>query len=159
MKRALYPGTFDPITFGHIDIVKRSLDIFDEIVVAVAKRREKQTFLSHQERIRLTSRVLATMKKVRVVGFDSLLVDFAHRIKACAVIRGLRAVSDFDYELQMALTNRQLRPPIETIFLAPSEKFIFVSSSLVKEIARLDGDIERFVPRIVAQALSKKFSI
>ncbi len=157
MKRAIYPGTFDPITFGHMDIVKRSLAIFDEVIVAVARRREKQTFFPHQERVRLTARVLANMKGVKVVGFDSLLVAFARKMKACAVIRGLRAVSDFDYELQMSLTNRKMHPPIETIFLTPSEQFIFVSSSLVKEIAQLGGKVDLFVPAVVSQSLIKKF--
>ncbi len=157
MKRAVYPGTFDPITFGHIDIIKRSLRLFDEIIVAVAKRSEKQTLFSHKKRIWLTREVLANIKRVRVVGFDSLLVEFAHKVKACVVIRGLRAISDFDYELQMALTNSKMHPPIETIFLTSSEQYIFVSSSLVKEIVRLRGRVEKFVPKLVANEVSKKF--
>ncbi|MEO0226081.1 MAG: pantetheine-phosphate adenylyltransferase [candidate division WOR-3 bacterium] len=156
MKRAIYPGTFDPITFGHIDIIRRSLKLFDEIVVAVAKRREKKTLFTHQERIELTRQTLKKTKKVRVLGFDSLLVDFADEIKACVIIRGLRAISDFDYELQMALINRKLDRPVETIFLTSSEQFIFVSSTLVKEIARLGGDVTPFVPGVVARALSCK---
>jgi len=158
MRRAIYPGTFDPITYGHIDIVKRSLALFDEVWIAVAKRREKETLFLHRERVLLTRQALVGHRRVKVVGFDSLLVTFAHRIKACAAIRGLRAVSDFDYELQMSLTNRQLRPPLETIFLAASERFIFVSSTLVKEIARLGGDVTPFVPSGIARALGKKFS-
>ncbi len=158
MKRAIYPGTFDPITYGHIDIVKRSLTLFDEVWIAVARRREKETLFAHRERVDLTRRALIGHRRVKVVGFDSLLVTFARRSKACAAIRGLRAISDFDYELQMALTNRQLKPPLETVFLTASERFIFVSSTLVKEIARLGGDVTPFVPKSVARGLARKFS-
>jgi pantetheine-phosphate adenylyltransferase len=157
MRRAIYPGTFDPITFGHVDIVRRSLALFDEICVAVAARDQKKTLFSHRERIDMARRALAGQRRVKVVGFDSLLVEFARRIKACAAIRGLRAISDFDYELQMSLTNRKLRPPMETVFLTASEQYIFVSSTLVKEIARLGGDVSLFVPARVARALDKKF--
>jgi pantetheine-phosphate adenylyltransferase len=155
MKKAIYAGTFDPITNGHIDVISRAAKIFDKIVIGVSNS-PKKTLFTQTERIRLTSEVFHKNDKIEVLGFSSLLVDFAKKMEAKTIIRGIRAVSDFDYELQLTLTNRKLAPKVETIFLMPSEKYIFISSSLVKEIASLGGDISKFVPNIVAQALKEK---
>lgn len=155
MKKAIYAGTFDPITYGHIDVITRATKIFEQVVVGVSAG-PKTTLFSHKERILLARRVFAGRKVIDVLGFSTLLVDFAREIGAQTIIRGMRAVSDFDYELQLTLMNRKLAPKIETIFLMPSEKYIFVSSSLAKEIATLNGDISKLVPPIVAQALHKK---
>jgi pantetheine-phosphate adenylyltransferase len=155
MKKALYAGTFDPITYGHIDVISRATKIFEEIVVGVSAG-PKTTLFSHNERMKLARHVFSKNQKIVVQGFSSLLVDFAIEIGAQTIIRGMRAVSDFDYELQLTLMNRKLAPRIETIFLMPSEKYIFVSSSLVKEIAALRGDVSKLVPPIVAKALVRK---
>ena len=157
MRKAIYAGTFDPVTYGHIDVITRATKIFEKIVVVVSAG-PKTTLFNHEERINLVRQVFMENKKIEVLGFSSLLVDFAMEIGAQTIIRGMRAVSDFDYELQLTLTNRNLAPSIETIFLMPSEKNIFVSSSLVKEIAALNGDVSRLVPLVVANALRKKFS-
>src|SRR6266567_4368956 len=139
MKRAIYPGSFDPVTNGHLDVVERARKLFDEVIVAVAHNDEKQPLFPLKERL------------------DWLLVEFALQQKANAVIRGLRAVSDFEFEFQMALMNRKLEGNVETIFLMPKEEYTYLSSRLVKEIARLGGDVSKFVPSIVAAALGKKF--
>jgi len=157
MKRAIYPGTFDPITLGHVDVVERGLKIFDEIYVAVAAGRSKKTLFSHPERVLLARKTFAKNKKVKVIGFDGLLVDLFKNIEASVVIRGIRAVSDFDYEFQMVLTNRQLDPQIETIFLPPSENYFYISSSLVKNIGLNSGDVKTFVPREVYTQIMEKF--
>jgi len=155
---AIYPGTFDPITNGHADLVKRGADIFDELVVAIADSRRKGPLFSLDERIAMASEILSPMSNVRVVGFDILLADFATEINANVILRGLRAVSDFEYEFQLASMNRHLIPNIETMFLTPAEQFSFISSSLIKEIAMLDGDVSQFAHPIVQQALKQKFS-
>jgi pantetheine-phosphate adenylyltransferase len=155
MRKAIYAGTFDPITYGHIDVISRATKIFESIVVGVSAG-PKTTLFSHTERIDLVRRVFSDNDKIEVSGFSSLLVDFAKEIEAQTIIRGMRAVSDFDYELQLTLMNRKLAPEIETIFLMPSEKYIFISSSLVKEIAALHGDISMLVPTVVAKALREK---
>lgn len=157
MKRAIYPGTFDPITLGHVDVVQRALRIFDQIYVAVAAGKSKKTLFSHPERIVLAKRTFADNNKVEVLGFDGLLVNLFSRIDACAVIRGIRAVSDFDYEFQMVLVNRQLDPKVETVFLPPSENYFYISSSLVKNIGLNRGDIKLFVPEKVYDLIKKKF--
>jgi len=157
MKKAIYAGTFDPVTYGHIDVITRATKIFEKIVVGVSAG-PKTTLFNHTERINLVRQVFMNNDKIEVLGFSSLLVDFAMEIGAQTIIRGMRAVSDFDYELQLTLTNRNLAPGIETIFLMPSEKNIFVSSSLVKEIAALNGDVSRLVPLVVAKALRKKLT-
>lgn len=155
MKKAIYAGTFDPITYGHIDVISRATKIFERIVVGVSSG-PKTSLFSHKERINLVRQVFRDNNKIEVLGFSTLLVDFAKEIGAQTIIRGMRAVSDFDYELQLALMNRKLAPKIETIFLMPSEKNIFISSSLVKEIASLKGDTSKLVPTIVTKALRKK---
>jgi pantetheine-phosphate adenylyltransferase len=156
MKKAIYAGTFDPITYGHIDVVSRAIKIFDRVIIGVS-RHPKKTLFTQQQRMKLVETVFKKEKKIEVAGFSTLLVDLAKKTKANTLIRGIRAVSDFDYELQLTLMNRKLAPGIETIFLMPSEKYIFISSSLAKEIASLNGDISHLVPPVVAKALRDKF--
>jgi len=157
MKRAIYPGSFDPVTNGHLDVVERACKLFDEVIVAVASNDEKQPLFSLEERLDLLRQTVGRIDNVRVTQFDGLLVEFALEQKAIAVIRGLRAVSDFEFEFQMALMNRKLRDSVETIFLMPKEEYTYLSSRLVKEIGRLGGDVSKFVPGPVAGALGKKF--
>jgi pantetheine-phosphate adenylyltransferase len=157
MRRAIYPGSFDPITNGHLDVIERACRLFDEIVVAVAHNEKKTGLFSFDERIALLRETAGRLKKVSVTRFDGLLVNFAREQNACAVIRGLRAVSDFEFEFQMALMNRKLEPEIETIFLTPKEEYTYISSRLVKEIARLGGGVDAFVPDCVARSLREKF--
>ena len=154
---AIYPGTFDPITNGHADLVKRGADIFDELVVAIADSKRKGPLFTLDERIDMAQEILKPLPNVRVVGFDVLLADFATAIGAKVILRGLRAVSDFEYEFQLASMNRHLIPNIETMFLTPAEQFSFISSSLIKEIAMLDGDVSEFAHPIVQNALKAKF--
>ena len=158
MRRAIYPGSFDPVTNGHLDVIGRARKLFDEIVVAVAHNDEKQALFSLQERLALLGDALDKIDHVRVAQFDGLLVDFAVAQKANAVIRGLRAVSDFEFEFQMALMNRRLQPRLETIFLTPKGDYTFLSSRIVKEVGRLGGDVTPFVPASVALRLKQKFS-
>jgi len=158
MRRAIYPGSFDPVTNGHLDVIERARKLFDEVIVAVAHNDEKQALFSLQERLDLLQETAAKIDKVQITQFDGLLVEFAAAQKATAVIRGLRAVSDFEFEFQMALMNRKLETSVETIFLMPKEEFTYLSSRLVKEIARLGGDVSSFVPPAVAKALGKKFA-
>lgn len=157
MKRAIYPGSFDPVTNGHLDVVERAGKLFDEVIVAVAHNDEKLPLFSLEERLDLLKQTVGKIDRVRIAQFDGLLVEFARNEKANAVIRGLRAVSDFEFEFQMALMNRKLENTVETIFLMPKEEYTYLSSRLVKEIARLGGDVSKFVPAIVTTALSKKF--
>ncbi|MBK8133962.1 MAG: pantetheine-phosphate adenylyltransferase [Gammaproteobacteria bacterium] len=147
MKIVVYPGTFDPITNGHVDLVERACRMFDRVVLAIASSERKGPLFSLQERIELANAALSHVKNVEVRGFDYLLVNFVRDCGACAVIRGLRAVSDFEYEFQLANMNRALAPDVESVFLTPSERLSYISSSLVREIASLRGDITPFVPR------------
>jgi pantetheine-phosphate adenylyltransferase len=158
MRRAIYPGSFDPVTNGHLDVVERARKLFDEVIVAVAYNDEKQALFTLQERLALLHETLGQADNVRIAQFDGLLVQFAAAQKANAVIRGLRAVSDFEFEFQMALMNRKLEGALETIFLMPKEEYTYLSSRLVKEIARLGGNVSTFVPPAVAKALAQKFS-
>jgi len=158
-RRAIYPGSFDPITNGHIDIIQRGLKIFDQIIVAVLENPKKESLFSTQERVAMITEIFASEPRVKVKSFRGLLVDFARQNKARIVIRGLRAVSDFEYEFQMALMNRKLYPELETLFMMPSLNFTFLSSRLVKEIYMLGGCIKGLVPEIVENYLQKKFSI
>jgi pantetheine-phosphate adenylyltransferase len=158
MRRAIYPGSFDPITNGHLDVIDRASKLFDQVVVAVAHNDEKQPLFSLEERLDLLNQTLGRMKNLRVAQFDGLLVEFAAAQQASAVIRGLRAVSDFEFEFQMALMNRKLESNVETIFLMPKEEYTYLSSRLVKEIARLGGDVSKFVPDVIARALRNKFA-
>jgi len=158
MKRAIYPGSFDPVTNGHLDVVERACKLFDEVIVSVAHNDEKQPLFSLEERIEFLQQTVSTIDNVQIAHFDGLLVEFAITQQACAVIRGLRAVSDFEFEFQMALMNRKLQGAVETIFLMPKEEYCYLSSRIIKEIARLGGDVSKFVPSLVADALAKKFS-
>lgn len=158
MLKAIYPGTFDPITRGHEDLIRRASRLFGEIVVAIAENRNKTPFFSLEERVEIAREVLAEIPGVRVEGFSTLLIDFAARHQAHIVLRGLRAVSDFEYEFQLAGMNRSLKPDIETIFMTPSDQYMFISSSMVREIARLGGDVGSFVHPLVMQRLSAKIS-
>ena len=157
MRVAIYPGSFDPITYGHMDIIDRGCGLFDKIVVAIAKSESKNPLFSLEDRINLAQSIYKDNDKVEVVGFPRKLnVDLAKDYGACAIIRGLRAVSDFEYEFQLSTMNRSLAPDIESIFLTPKESLIYVSSSLIKEISDLKGDISKFVHPTVAQALRAK---
>lgn len=160
MKRAIYPGTFDPITLGHLDVLARAVRIFDEVVIAVAQDSGKDAAFNVAERVQLIQDCLHQepwAKRVRVASFQGLLVEFARKEQAVAVIRGLRAVSDFEYEFQLALTNRRLHPELESVFLMPRETLSFLSSNLVRELARLGAPLDEFVSPAVVQALRKKF--
>jgi len=156
MRRAIYPGSFDPVTNGHIDVIERARKLFDQVVVAVAHNDEKQPLFTLDERLDLLRQTIGKIDNVGIAHFDGLLVDFAMKREAIAVVRGLRAVSDFEFEFQMALMNRKLQGAVETIFLMPKEEYTYLSSRIIKEIARLGGDVSGFVPEIVAKALSKK---
>ena len=157
MKVAIYPGSFDPITFGHMDIIDRASGLFDKIVIAIAKSETKNPLFSLEDRIKLAKNIYQDNQKVEVMGFPrQLTVDVAKEQNACAIIRGLRAVSDFEYEFQLATMNRSLAPDIESIFLTPKESLIYVSSSLIKEICDLKGDISKFVHPTVEKALKAK---
>ena len=156
MIKAVYPGTFDPLTRGHEDLVRRASRLFDSLVVGVADSRAKRTFFTLAERVAMAREVLGDEQRVEVVGFDGLLIDFVRRQGARVVLRGLRAVSDFEYEFQLAGMNRSLHPDMETIFLTPSEQHMFISATLVREIAQLGGDVSKFVdPRVEARLKAK----
>jgi len=157
MKRAIYPGSFDPVTFGHLDVIKRALKLFDEVIVAVAVNEQKQGLFTVDERIELLELATREIGDVRVAHFSGLLVNFARDQQAAALIRGLRAISDFEFEFQMALMNRKLEQSIETLFLMPKEEYTYLSSRIVKEIAALGGNVEAFVGPTVARALRAKF--
>jgi pantetheine-phosphate adenylyltransferase len=153
---ALYPGTFDPVTLGHVDLVERGRRLFDRIIVAVADSSSKGPLFDVRARVELFQRATEHIDEVQVVPFSSLTVQFAREQGACAILRGLRAVSDFDYEFQLAWMNRKLDPQIETVFLCPNEHYSYVNSTLVKEIARLGGDVTEFVPPTVHSLLLEK---
>ena len=156
VRTVIYPGSFDPFTNGHLDVVERAAKLFDRVIVAVAQNTDKQTLFTQAERKRQIATVLADLPNVEVTEFKGLLVEFAKAQKAEAIIRGLRAVSDFEFEFQLALMNRKLEEEIETIFMMPREAYTFLSSKLVKEIAQLGGDVSAFVPANVEQALQGK---
>jgi pantetheine-phosphate adenylyltransferase len=153
---AIYPGSFDPPTNGHLDLIERGSHIFDELVVAILRNAEKTPLFSVGERRRMLEELTADFKNVRVDVFDGLTVDYAARVKASAVLRGIRALSDYEYELQMALMNRKLRPDLETVFMMPAEQYSYLSSRLVREVARLGGTITGLVPDIVEHRLKEK---
>lgn len=158
MKTIVYPGTFDPITNGHIDLVERAARLFDKVVIGIASSQRKSPLFSIEERIQLASDALTHVPNIEIRGFDYLLVNFVNDCGADAIMRGLRAVSDFEYEFQLANMNRALSPDVESIFLTPAERFSYISSSLVREISSLDGDVSQFVPSNVAEALTRKFN-
>ena len=157
-KIAVYPGTFDPITHGHADLVRRALHVFDQVVVGVAASPQKVPVFDLHERVSLANKVFEELDNVQVCGFHGLLVDFAREQDAVAVLRGLRAVSDFEFEFQLASINRHLDPTLESIFLTPAEQFSFISSSIVREVASLGGEISKFVHPQVEQALKAKYA-
>ncbi|HEV2330064.1 MAG TPA: pantetheine-phosphate adenylyltransferase [Verrucomicrobiae bacterium] len=159
MRTAIYPGSFDPLTNGHLDVLERASRLFDRVIVAIARSESKNPLFTVEERLALMKPAIARIKNARAEIFDGLLVEYAAKQKACALVRGLRAVSDFEFEFQMALMNRKLAENIETIFMMPKETYTFISSRIVKEIAKLGGDVSPFVPPHVAVALKKKLAL
>lgn len=160
MKQAIYPGTFDPFTFGHIDVLERALNIFDEVSIVVAVNSQKRTLFTIDERVEMIRESLSSYERVSVDKFEGgLLIDYAKRRSACAIIRGLRQVADFEYEFQIALMNRHLYPDVTTVFLMPNEKYTYLTSSIIREVASLGGDVADFVPPPVLRALRRKFHI
>jgi pantetheine-phosphate adenylyltransferase len=157
-RRAIYPGSFDPITFGHLDVMERATLLCDELIIAVADNSAKNALFTSEERVELIQQALGPGSPIRVERLTGLLVDFAQRCDAHLLVRGLRAISDFEFEFQMALMNRRLHPHLETVFLTPKEDCTFLSSRIVKEVARLGGDVRQFVPPGVVAALGKKFA-
>mgnify|MGYP003394348840 FL=1 len=153
---AIYPGSFDPITYGHLDIIKRAIKIFDKVIVAVAHNSEKDPLFSVSERVELLKKATRDIKGVEIDDFHGLVVDYVKTKKSKVVIRGLRMISDFEYEFQMALTNRKLSEDFETIFMMPSESYSYLSSKLIKEVARLGADLKGFVPGFVEKAIKAK---
>jgi pantetheine-phosphate adenylyltransferase len=157
MRKVIYPGTFDPVTYGHIDIIKRAQALFDSVAVTVAINPSKTSLFSIDERVQLLKESLNDFDNITVDSFDGLVVDYAHKVGAIGIIRGLRAVSDFEYEFQMALMNRKLASDIATIFLMPHEKYTYLNSSIVRNLASLKSDVSDFVPPAVQKALKEKF--
>jgi pantetheine-phosphate adenylyltransferase len=157
-RKAIYPGSFDPVTFGHLDLIERALNLFDELVVTVAANPSKKTLFTAAERVDFLKAALKNEPRVKVRAWRGLTVDLAAKEGASTLIRGIRATSDFDYEFQMALTNRKLAPKIDTLFLMPSEAYFYLSSRLIKEIAQLGGEVKRYVPAPVDAMIKKKFS-
>ena len=158
MRSVIYPGSFDPLTNGHLDVVQRAVKLFDRVIVAVAKSESKHPLFTLEERLGLVQRSVRNMPNVEADAFDGLLIDYVEKRRAAAVVRGLRAVSDFEFEFQLALMNRKLNERIETIFMMPKDTYTFLSSRLIKEIARLGGDVGAFVPAHVQKALKSKLA-
>jgi len=154
--RAVYPGTFDPVTNGHIDLIERSAALFDDLIVAILKNTDKQPFFTLEERVEMLEAVVAGRPNVSVTTFGGLLVDFVERREAAVIVRGIRAVSDYEYELQMALMNRRLSSKVETVFMMPAEAYSYLSSRLVREISQLGGSVHGLVPRLVEKRLKSK---
>ncbi|HEX3074699.1 MAG TPA: pantetheine-phosphate adenylyltransferase [Ignavibacteriales bacterium] len=157
MRKVIYPGTFDPVTFGHIDIVKRARELFDEVIVTVARNTNKTPLFTAEERVFMLNESLKEFSNVKVTMFDGLVVDHARNEGAVGIIRGLRAVSDFEYEFQMALMNRKMAENIATIFLMPHEKYTYLNSTIIKNLAAFQTDVSDFVPAVVQEALIKKY--
>lgn len=157
-RMAIYPGTFDPITKGHEDLVRRASLLFDGVIVAIAASQSKRPFFSLAERVAMAQEVLAVYPNVEVAGFGSLLMDFVHERQAKVILRGLRAVSDFEYEFQMAGMNRNLYPEVETVFLTPGEQYMFISATMVREISQLGGDVSNFVQPAVLKCLTARLA-
>ena len=158
MQRAVYPGTFDPMTMGHVDLVKRASKLFDSVIIAIASSDSKKPMFTLEERIEIGNKIFADDPKVEVIGFSGLLVNFAKDNDANILIRGLRVVADFEYEFQLANMNRAMSPDIESVFLTPKEEYSYISSSLVKEIATMGGDVDRFVDPVTLEALNQKIN-
>ena len=157
-KRAVYPGMFDPMHNGHLDLIERSLRIFDELIVAVVANPSKEPLFEVKERLEMIDEATAGMGRMRITSFDGLLIDLAHREQADCIVRGIRAVSDFEYEFQMALMNRKLRHTVETVFLMPHERYTYISSRLIKEVSSLGASVTGMVPPLVEERLNEKFS-
>jgi pantetheine-phosphate adenylyltransferase len=157
MTTAIYPGTFDPITNGHLDILSRAVKLFDKVIISVASNSTKHPLFPEKERLVLIRETVKGFPNVEVDSFKGLLVHYAHSKNATAIVRGLRAISDFEYEFQLALMNRRLNAAVETVFLMPNEKYTYLNSSIIREVARLKGDVSEFVPAAVNAALKKKF--
>lgn len=158
MLRAIYPGSFDPVTYGHIDIIRRSVRLVDELIIGVLNNNAKSPLFSVEERVKMLNEVTRDMPKVKVVPFEGLLVEFAREMDAGMVVRGLRAITDFEYELQMAQTNHKLASNLETVFLTTSLEYSYLSSTTVKEVAAFGGDISQFVPEIVIDRIQEKIT-
>ena len=156
MRKVIYPGTFDPVTFGHIDVVQRAMDLFDQVVVTVARNPSKKNMFSVEERLEMLQVSLKDCENVVIDTFDGLVVDHATQLGAVGIIRGLRAISDFEYEFQMALMNRKLANGIKTIFLMPHEKYTYLNSTIVRNLSQFNGDVSKFVPEIVVKKLEEK---
>ncbi len=156
MKTAIYPGTFDPVTNGHLDILERALKLFDRVVITIARNSAKNPLFTEDERLELLRAATRRYRAVEVDSFQGLLVDYVRKRQATAIVRGLRAMTDFEFELQMALMNRKLDEHVETVFLMPNERYTYLSSNIVREIARLGGDVRNFVPPVVRKALAAK---
>ena len=159
MLRVVYPGTFDPLTRGHEDLIRRAGNLFDEVVVAIAESKNKSPFFDLKERVDMATQVLKPLSNVRVLGFTGLLMQFVREQQSHVILRGLRAVSDFEYEFQLAGMNRGLYPEVETLFLTPAEEYLFISASMVKEIAVLGGDVSRFVHPLIKRGLDAKIKV
>jgi len=157
MRKVIYPGTFDPVTNGHIDVIKRASELFDSVVVTIAVNASKTPLFTTEERLDMLNESLKEFKNVEVDSFDGLVVEHAKKVNAIGIIRGLRAISDFEYEFQMALMNRKLNSDITTVFLMPHEKYTYLNSSLIRNLAELKADITEFVPESVSKALKRKF--
>ncbi|KMZ54919.1 pantetheine-phosphate adenylyltransferase [Dorea sp. D27] len=158
MLRAVYPGSFDPVTYGHLDIIERSAKLVDELIIGVLNNKAKTPLFSAEERVRMLKEVTKGMPNVTIIPFDGLLVEFARRMEATMVVRGLRAITDFEYELQMSQTNHKLEPEIETVFLTTGLDYSYLSSTTVKEVAAFGGDISQFVPDLVADTIREKMN-
>jgi pantetheine-phosphate adenylyltransferase len=156
---AVYPGTFDPLTLGHEDLVRRACKLFDRVIVGIAESRSKNPCFTLDERVELAREILSPLACAEVMGFDGLLMNFMRKHEATVIIRGLRAVSDFEYEFQMAGMNRNLHPDVETVFLTPGEQYMFISATMVREIASMGGDVSKFVQPLVGARLAKKFNL
>jgi pantetheine-phosphate adenylyltransferase len=157
MRRAMYPGTFDPITNGHLNILEKAAKMFDEVILAVAQQTSKESLFSLEERTRLCMKAAKHIPNVKVMSFEGLVVDFAKEMESTVMIRGMRAVSDFEYELQLALMNKKLNPEIETVFMVPSYRYMYLSSSMIRQLAMLNADLDEFVPVEVMDALRHRF--
>ena len=156
MVRAIYPGSFDPVTYGHLDIIRRSAEVVDELIVGVLYNKAKIPLFSVEERVKMLGEATKDMGNVKIIPFEGLLIDFAKQLDAKVIVRGLRAITDFEYELQMAQTNRKLNPEVETLFMTTSLEYSYLSSTTVREVASFDGDISQFVPEFVAEKVTEK---